>query len=914
MTRNGYGFGVLVDQYEGRPIKIEGNPLHPSSLGASDAIVQASLLTMYDPDRGANVINEQEIATWDAFWKAARSHMDELKSSGGNLRILSESISSPATISLIEEVLAQYPGSKWVQYDGVNRDNVRKGAESAFGVPYDIYYDFSKADVIVCLDADFMSEGPGSVRYIADFTKKRKVSRAGDRMNRLYAFETMPSLTGAMADHRLPLKPSDLYAAAFSLASQLGVPVAGGDAVGGNLIEAAARDLQAHRGKSLVMVGEHMPAELHHLAHLMNAALGNLGQTVLGLQPIIKGAADQTQELKALVAEMSRGDVASLWIFGGNPAYDAPGDIGFAEAMTKVPFIVRHGMYRDETGRRATWYLPESHFLESWGDAVAHDGTISFCQPIIEPLHESRSALEVVAGMLNRPWTAKDALQRHYWGSAPEGFSTAWAKALHDGVYPHQSVASVTLTPGSGAPPAPPRRAGGLELNILPDPSLHDGRWANNGWLQELPRPMTKTVWDNFAIVSVKTAEALKIRMEEGIADMATLTVDGVKVDVPVWVMPGHADDAVTVHLGYGRDAAGTVGNGVGFNAYKFKHSARQGAPKAELVKTGKTYLVAQTQQHFSMDDGLHVRDILRTGTLAELAENPDLHPKDHPTHKEITLYNDKEFLQDGDQWAMTVDLNLCVGCNACVIACQAENNIPVVGKAEVRRGREMHWIRIDRYHGPRNGKPTMDNPSQHFMPVMCQHCESAPCEPVCPVAATVHSHEGLNQMVYNRCVGTRYCSNNCPYKVRRFNYYNYTDNMAQFSERKPLEAMLMGNGTTPKASGRQMLKLLNNPEVTVRGRGVMEKCTYCVQRINQARIQAKIEGRPIKDGEIVTACQQACPSGAIVFGNMRDKESKVYAIKNGDPRNYGILTELNTKPRTTYLGKVSNPNGEVKA
>jgi len=637
----------------------------------------------------------------------------------------------------------------------------------------------------------------------------------------------------------------------------------------------------------------------------------------LATEPIIPGAADQSAALRELVNEMNAGQVQSLWILGGNPAYDAPADVDFREALTKVPFKVRHGLYRDETAQLSTWYLPDTLFFEAWGDAVAHDGTVSFCQPITDRLHESRSVLELLAGMLNRPWTDRQALENHYWGVAPEGFKETWANALHDGILAGANVASVTLTANTAAASslAPAAGSGGMELNILPDPTLHDGRWANNGWLQELPKPLTKTVWDNFAIVSVKTAERLGIRMEEGIADMANLSANGVTPKVPVWVLPGHADDAITVHLGFGRESAGTVGNGVGFNAFRFRKLAtRESVIKADLVKTGETYMVAQTQQHFSMDDGLHVRDILRSGTLAELASNPNLEPKDHRTHKDLTLYNPKEFLQDGDQWGMTIDLNLCTGCNACVIACQAENNIPVVGKEEVRRGREMHWIRIDRYHGPRDGKPTMDNPSQNFMPMLCLHCETAPCEPVCPVAATVHSKDGLNQMVYNRCVGTRYCSNNCPYKVRRFNYYNYTDNMEQFAERKPLEAMMMGNATSQKPLGRQMLKMLNNPDVTVRGRGVMEKCTYCVQRISAARVKAKIEGRPIKDGEIVTACQQACPANVIIFGNIRDPESKVYASKHNDPRNYGVLTDLNTKPRTTYLGKVSNPNSEVTA
>jgi len=915
MTRFGHGFGVLVDQYEGRPIKVEGNPMHPSSLGATDIYAQASLLTMYDPDRGINVVNDDEIATWDAFWKVALANLKALKEAGGALRILTESMSSPAAIGLINQVVEAFPGAKWIQYDGVGAENARMGAEMAFGKPYSIHYDFTKADVVVSLDCDFLSDGPGSVRYMRDFVGKRKVSKAGDSMNRLYAFETMPSLVGAMADHRMPLKPTDLQAAAFSLASQVGVSVTGSG--GGNLIAAAAKDLQAHRGRSLVVAGDHMPAAVHALAHLMNAALGNLGETVLATEPIIGGAADQSNSLRELVEEMNSGQVQALWILGGNPAYDAPADVNFRDAMTRVPFKVRHGLYRDETAMQSTWYLPDSHFLVAWSDAVAHDGTVSLGQPIAEPLHESRSVLEVLAGMLNRPWSGREALENHYWGVAPEGFKATWANALHDGVLAGHNIPAATLTANTAiAGSLSPASAGsGLELNILHDPTLFDGRWSNNGWLQELPKPMTKTVWDNFAIVSVKTAEKLGIRMEEGIADMASLTANGITLKVPVWVLPGHADDAVTVHLGFGRQASGTVGNGVGFDAFKFrKLSTRDSVIKADLVKAGDTYMVAQTQQHFSMDDGLHVRDILRSGTLAELASNPNFAPKDHPVHEDITLYDPKEFLQEGDQWGMTVDLNLCTGCNACVIACQAENNIPVVGKQEVRRGREMHWIRIDRYHGPRDGKPTMDNPSHHFMPMMCQHCETAPCEPVCPVAATVHSKDGLNQMVYNRCVGTRYCSNNCPYKVRRFNYYNYTDNMAQFSERKQLDAMAMGNASTQKPQGRQMLKMINNPDVTVRGRGVMEKCTYCVQRISAARIKAKIEGRPINDGEIVTACQQACPANVIIFGNVRDPKSKVYAAKQSDPRNYGVLTDLNTKPRTTYLGKVSNPNSEVTA
>jgi molybdopterin-containing oxidoreductase family iron-sulfur binding subunit len=659
----------------------------------------------------------------------------------------------------------------------------------------------------------------------------------------------------------------------------LGVAVAPGDEViPADRLGAIARDLQAHRGTSLVLAGDHQPAGVHALAHAINDALGNVGQTVLYLDPVMANPANQTESLRELAAAMAAGQVELLLILGGNPAFTAPADLNFAGALDQVNFRVHLSLYDDETSERCHWRLPESHYLEAWGDARAYDGSLTIIQPLIEPLYDSRSAHQVLAMLLGQVDSSDHDLVRAYWESQNSAgdFDQFWQTTLFNGLVAGTALApkSVSLQPEFDQP-GPTQTVGAEDLEIIfrPDPSIWDGRFANNGWLQELPKPLTKLTWDNAALLSPATAANLGLANEE----VLELQYQGRAVRAPVWIMPGHSEGSVTVYLGYGRTRAGRVGTGTGFNAYALRTTDTPWfGPGLSIVKTGERYSLASTQSHQSIEG----RNLIRAGTVDQFQADPDFVRKLDPHVENISLYPQVEY--DDYAWGMAVDLSTCTGCNACVVACQAENNIPIVGKEQVIMGREMHWLRLDRYY-----EGDLDNPDTHHQPVLCMHCENAPCEVVCPVGATLHDQEGLNVMVYNRCIGTRYCSNNCPYKVRRFNFLQFTD----------LET--------------ESLKLQRNPEVTVRSRGVMEKCTYCVQRISAARITAKGEGREIRDGEVVTACQEVCPAQAIVFGNINDPTSQVAQLK-ASSLNYGLLTELNTHPRTTYLARLRNPNPEL--
>ena len=893
MSIGGIATGLLVESHMGRPTKVEGNPEHPASLGATDAFGQASVLGVYDPDRSQVVRNVGEIRPWSAFLDAARRALGaQRERQGAGLRLLTETITSPTLAEQIRGLLKDYPQAKWHQYEPVARDTARAGAVMAFGEPIDVQYHLDKADVILSLDADFLGCGPGSVRYVRDFTRRRQLHAASDTvadatMNRLYVVETTPTVTGAMADHRIPVRASDMEAFARSVAAVMGLdvpaPLTGNRAT---WMKAMVSDLNDHRGKSLVIAGDHQPPLVHVLAHAMNAALGNVGQTVLYTDPIEANAVDQLQSLRELVADMDAGTVEMLFILGGNPVYTAPADLHFADSLQKVGLRVHLSLYDDETSVLCHWHVPESHYLESWSDTRAYDGTVSIVQPLIAPLYSSKTVHELLAAFSDRPDRSSHDIVHDYWKNrfpalgdkepiADAAFERFWHKALHDGFVPDTALPPkpVALKPLAvpALQPLKPDIQQPLEIVFRPDPTVFDGRFANNGWLQELPKPITKLTWDNVAMISPATAQRLGLSNE----DVVELTYDERNVRAPIWIVPGHAQDSITVHLGYGRTRAGQVGNGAGFNAYTLRTTtASWFGTGLEIRQTGARYPLASTQHHFSMEG----RELVRSATLEEYRAHPDFaHPAEHETPRDLTMYADHPY--PNYAWGLAVDLGSCVGCNACVVACQSENNIPVVGKDQVARGREMHWLRIDRYY-----EGGLDNPETHHQPVMCQHCENAPCEVVCPVGATVHSSEGLNEMVYNRCVGTKYCSNNCPYKVRRFNFYLYSNQTVE------------------------TLKMAANPDVTVRTRGVMEKCTYCVQRINTARIQAKKEDRTIRDGEIVTACQQACPAGAIVFGDINDPNSRVAKLK-ADQRNYSLLGELNTRPRTSYVARVRNPN-----
>jgi molybdopterin-containing oxidoreductase family iron-sulfur binding subunit len=952
VTLGGYATGVLVEQMEGRPIKMEGNPEHPASLGALDAISQAQVLGFYDPDRSGSVLNrtnlgyDADLSTWELFEASIAKLMAEKRASGGTgVRILTGSVTSPTFTGLMARFLKRYPNARWHAYEPVGRSNSLEGARQALGGAFDAVYDFSRANVVVSLDSDFFSPvaNPGSLRYARDFMERRRIKGYEGTMNRLYAIQSSPTLVGATADHTWTVRGSEVYAHALALAAALGV--AGIAAAPGDLkidaahLAAIAKDLAANAGSSLVVPGEHQPPAVHAVAHAINAHLRNAGSTVNYIPSVDvtanpPGSAVQVGDLATLVQDLNGNAVDTLIVIEGNPVYDAPADLAFGEAMLKARTKIRLGAYDDETSLWSEWHLPIAHELESWGDARAFDGTLSVIQPLMAPLFEGRSPIEFVSLLLGEPRGGYDLVRAQWQASgfvgakaAGNAFEEAWRTAVHDGLVKNSAAkpAAPSLTL-NGSALAAPQPVQGIEINFRPDPCVYDGRYTNNGWLMELPRPLTKLTWDNAAIVSPAMARQLNVDGLSGEDAIVTLSLHGKQVKAPLFVQPGHPNDSVTVHLGFGRTRGGVVASvgdhgaqietvvpsendkmgGGGFNAYALRSQA---APYIEgglaiEVFSKNNYGLATTQGHQPLD-GDHVaqfegdrREVIVEHDLetyrAEGAKIAEEREHEYKHLDEQNLFPDTIFEYEGPQWGMTIDLNTCIGCNACVTACQAENNIPVVGKEQVARHREMHWLRIDRYYSGDE-----ENPQVAWQPVMCVHCEKAPCEPVCPVAATVHSHEGLNQMTYNRCVGTRYCSNNCPYKVRRFNYLNYTDNQKQY------DVHLDEKPRIP------LLRMLNNPNVTVRGRGIMEKCTYCVQRINEVRIEAKKQNREPKDGEILTACQQACPTKTIVFGNVADKESEVYKLRH-DPRAYLLLEELLTRPRTSHLAKLRNPNPEI--
>ena len=945
MPLGGYGFPLLAENHMGRPTKLEGNPEHPASLGGTDLFGQTSVLTLYDPDRSRTVVGDGEVRTWSSMASALQAAVTSRRAlKGQGFRLLTGPVTSPTLVEQIDRLLAGMPEARWHQWDAVFGAR-QGGAPAAMAL-----YRFDRADVVVSLDADFLGTGPGVVRYSKDFAARRRIAARETTPNRLYVVEPVTTVTGGKADHRVALKSRDVHAFAAAVAAAVGVAGSAGataPAQTATLVTALAADLNRSRGRSVIVAGDTQPAAVHALARAMNEALGNVGTTVTYQAPITASPGDGTASIAELVADMDAGRVEVLVIVGGNPVFTAPADLNFAEALKKVTVRVHMDLYHDETAELCHWHAPEAHFLESWGDVRAFDGTVSLIQPLVAPIYDGRSALELVAVMNGAAGGAMD-LVKDYWTRAFGGQTTAawtirqpggaafanaetfWRHALHDGFIastspfaavpstpasatppragaaaagttgspasarPAAAAAGAATAPGAGrqtgaapAPPAippPPAAATGMEIIFRPDPHVLDGRFANNGWLQELPKPLSKVTWDNVAYISPRTAEFYGIpiaRVGNANNDVIEIIYQGRRVNMPVWVLPGTADDVVVVHFGYGRRRAGRVGTGLGVNTFGLRTSkAVWFDGGVEIRHTAETYFIASTQNHFMMEG----RHPVRTVTTEAYRKDPNVvaalgHP---PPPPEMSLYPPFEYR--GNKWGMAIDLNSCTGCGVCVAACVAENNIAVVGKDQVGRSREMHWLRVDTYY---EGDPAAPAATLH-QPVPCQQCETAPCETVCPVAATVHNDEGLNDMVYNRCVGTRYCSNNCPYKVRRFNFLLYSD------------------FTTDELKGQR------NPDVTIRSRGVMEKCTYCVQRINQARIDAKTEGEPIADGAIKTACEQACPSDAIVFGNLNDPKSRVVQLKQQE-RNYGLLEDLNTRPRTTYLAVVTNPNPEVK-
>jgi molybdopterin-containing oxidoreductase family iron-sulfur binding subunit len=966
MQLSGVGVGLLVKSYDGRPVKVEGNPDHPGSRGATDVLAQASILGMYDPDRSQQITFRGSSSNWASFVTAIRAAIEENRADGGaGVRFLTETITSPTLIDQFARIRSELPNSKLIQYEPVNNDNVFAGAKLAFGVPLQPVYDLSGAKRILTLGADIFSSF--TVANIREFAEGRALSDENKEINRLYAVETTPSLTGAKADHSIAIKPSQMAAFAKAVAKAVGVAGAESDyAENADWIAAMAKDLVANAGSSVVIAGKDQPPMVHAIANAINEKLGAIGKTVKFIEPLSPNAeTPQLEQLRELYRDIEAGKVKLLFVLGANPVYNTPSDLRLdGEMLMKVNTRVHLGLYADETADFCQWHIPEKHFLESWGDARAYDGTASIIQPLIEPLYGGRSIYEVVQLVFKENFEKKDLdIVKEYWqrtglsGSSPKpaslangkpnaegtspkpsgsaaeqmpekssssvstaansapaaspaarsGFEESWRKAVHDGLIANTASPAKAVSVSTGflsQTESKPAAAGSLEIQICPDPCVYDGRFSNNGWLQELPNPLNKVTWENVGLISPRTAARLGINSPDGYDSMAggslgisfvntkggNLLSDLVKVNyqgaeirkpVPMWVTPGQPDDVVTIFMGYGRTRAGRVGTGLGYNAFDVLRSDAMSFGYGEISKTGEQTNIASTQIHFNMEG----RDLLRVWNIEDYKANPEMGHQHDEYPKSLYPYEQHQQVYDQNyKWAMSIDLNSCVGCNACVIACQSENNIPVVGKEQVERSREMHWMRVDAYYG---GEDVNDPDGPHFQPVLCMQCEQAPCEVVCPVHATVHSAEGLNDMVYNRCVGTRYCSNNCPYKVRRFNFLLYQD------------------WNTPQ------YKLMRNPEVTIRSRGVMEKCTFCTQRISMARIEAEKEGRKIRDGEVTTACQSVCPANAITFGDLHDKESKIYKAKK-DHRDYKLLNELNTQPRTTYLAAIKNPNREM--
>jgi MoCo/4Fe-4S cofactor protein with predicted Tat translocation signal len=893
---------VKTDAY--RPIKVDGNPEHPVNRGSSDPISQGSLLDLYDPDRSQRVINRGEVREFAAFLAVFRAMLADKKASGGaGLYILSDTVTSPSLAAQWKAAQQNYPNAKWVQWDPVNRDSAYSASKTAFGDYYDAQYRLQGADVIVSLDADFLSgiTHPGFHRLAADYASRRKLTDPSISMNRLYAVESAPSTTGFKAEHRLALKPSDIAPFAAALAAAVGA--GGGSAQtpsgpAGKFLTAIAADLKANAGKCVVIPGEQQTPAVHLAAMAINQALGNVGKTVVYTETVNPMPSIQGQDLVSLVNDMKAGKVDWLVILNANPVYTAPVDLQFEEALNKVKMSAHLGSHLNETGLVTEWHINGAHYLESWSDARAYDGTASVIQPMIDPLYGGKTAHDVIQSMLDQPdLTPYDVVRKTWQGSLGSGDQEhAWRKILHDGMVSGTAFEAKTVSAKIGdlQATAPNAADGTVEVIFRPDPNVYDGRYANVGWLQEIPKPVTSLSWDNAALMSYRTLSKFKLAEQDVIA----IESNGNTVLAPVMAVPGHPDDAVTVYLGYLRPHGGRVAGGLGFNAYSIRTSnALLFAPGASMKNTGKTYEFAVTKSHYTDHrsvmaggdgSGTHslegnealTRGVVRYATLDEFKENPNFAHEEEDPEPDTSLFANWRY--DKNAWGMAVDMNSCVGCNACVVSCYAENNIAVVGRHNTMTGRIMQWLRIDTYF-----EGDLDAPRAHFQPMTCQHCENAPCEQVCPVGATVHSPEGLNVMVYNRCVGTRYCSNNCPYKVRRFNFLLFSD------------------------WDTESLKLMRNPDVTVRSRGVMEKCSYCLQRISAAKIAADKQNRDIRDGEVVTACQQACPTGAIVFGNINDKASKVAKLK-AQQRNYGVLADLNTRPRTTYIAEVFNTNPEL--
>jgi molybdopterin-containing oxidoreductase family iron-sulfur binding subunit len=927
-TRTG-AIPLVVKVHEGRPIKIEGNDRYPDGNGGTDRWTQASILNMYDPDRARRVArNGQTVPRQEGLDFLAQLAGRLAADKGRGLAILAEPSTSPSRARLRRELQQRCPEATWYEHDPLDLAIHRRAASLAYGRPVQPRFRFDRARVIVSLDCDFLGTEDDAFQHIRRFAQSRRLEQPSDEISRLYVLEALLTLTGAQADHRLRLPASQVGAAALYLARRCGVTgLPEGDPAGlwTEWLDECARDLQSHRGEVLVVAGYRQPLAVHLLAHAINHALGAV-DTTLELVPAEEPAPEEG--LPALARALRDGRVETLVILGANPVYTAPADLNWAEAQQKARTVVRLGYYEDETFPLCHWHFPLAHYLESWGDVLTSDGAYLPVQPMIQPLFGGLTELEFLARLAGHEVTQPYEIVRETFRQRekPANFEEEWKFFLHDGFRkgPAASLGRLALrsevvVEAARALSTQQPAADRLEVVWHRDHSLDDGRFANNGWLQELPDPITKITWDNAVLMSRRTAQALGVVN----AELVEVRLGDRVVTGPAWVQPGMADHVVALALGYGRERAGRVGRRVGFNAYAIRTAAAPHFAVGATVKgTGRRHVIACTQDHWSMEG----RAIIREANLEQFRKYPDFVKRLnlHEPPVVAPLYPnplDREKEKALHQWGMSIDLNACVGCSACVIACQSENNIPIVGKDQVRRGREMHWMRIDRYYASDPARQTdkrvwrreekqwreswIDDVQVVMQPMLCQHCEVAPCENVCPVNATVHDHEGLNVMVYNRCVGTRYCSNNCPYKVRRFNFFDYN--------KRPLDGLYKGPFARRPQEELELVKMVKNPDVTVRMRGVMEKCTYCIQRIEQAKIQRKVQARDsgdvvVPDGTFTTACAQACPAGAIVFGNIADPNSRVSRLKR-QSRDYSVLEFLLTKPRTTYLARIRNPN-----
>jgi MoCo/4Fe-4S cofactor protein with predicted Tat translocation signal len=886
MSLGGQATGLLVETHDGRPTKVEGNPDHPISLGAATAMQQAAILSLYDPDRSARFLENGKPTK--KSWPEFNAYLKSLSlGDGSGLRFLSETVNSPSLAAIRADALKKFPNARWVEYEPISGDN---GTDLVFGQKLTVHPQYDKAKVVLALDADFLGLDSPTPLPTKQFSKRRRIAAEEDfeKLNRLYMVEGQFSITGMNADHRLRVKPSEVKQFAVDLAAAVGA-VPGLNVVGGGdrrakFLAAVVKDLKSAGAEALVVAGPRQPAMVHALTAAINQSLGSAAVMYTKTDAGDNGI----DALKALATEMAAGQVSTLFVLGGNPVYNAPADLQFNAAFSKVANSVHLGEEEDETALSAKWHVPQAHFLEQWSDARSIDGTVSIQQPLIDCMYGGKTPAEMVALAIDAPDKKAYDIVRKYWLAQMPGKDAekAWRKALNDGIVASAQPAevakvSVDAKKLAAAIAAEPKAAGnGLEVAFVPSSSTWDGRFANNGWMQEAPDPISKLVWGNAAMMSPATAKAQNIAD----SDIVTISRGNYKVDAAVMVQPGLADGVIAMSLGYGRTKCGRVGTDVGFNANLIRTSdGFWFAQGFSVASTGRTYKHATTQER-GLAEHQNERPIVREVALDEYKKNPKVIEEMNEEGSLHSIYPEFAYTQ-GNQWGMAIDLSTCTGCNACVVACQAENNIPVVGRDQVMRGREMHWIRMDRYY-----EGTEDEPRAVSQPVPCMQCENAPCENVCPVAATSHSPEGLNDMAYNRCVGTRYCANNCPFKVRHFNFLN-------FHKHDP-----------------EILGMAFNPDVTKRMRGVMEKCTYCVQRIQETKIKAKGEGRrAIPDGEIKTACQQTCPADAIVFGNINDPQSRVSKLKKQE-RNYAMLAELDIRPRTTYLAKVHNPNPELGA